>query len=234
MNIIDLILLLLLFVSIAFGIYRGAVSTLFGLAAGVLSFPLAFWLAPYLTNFLGSNPAVIEMLASYTDASTLVGNYSLATTTVAGISESSLQAVINSLSLPQSILSILHSNMLQNVFASSGLTTVNDYVTYTIVVIVLQAVCFIVAYLGLSSALHFIITLVNHVFAFPVLKYLDGVAGGILGLLRGMLILYVLFLIVPVLRTVIPLDLVPELFEGSSLASVFSSSGFFIRVVTGR
>lgn len=234
MNIIDLAFLLLLFVSIAFGIYRGAVSTLFGLAAGVLSFPLTFRFFPYLTSFLGSNPAVIEMLASYTDASTLVGNYSLATTTVAGISESSLQAVINSLSLPESILNILYSNLTQNVFASSGLVTVNDYVTYTIVVIVLQAVCFIITYLSISAALHFIITLIDHVFSFPVLKYLDGAVGGIFGLLRGMLILYVLFLIVPVIQTVVPLDLIPELFADSSLANVFSSSGFFIRVVTGR
>jgi len=234
MNIIDLILLILLFVSIAFGVYRGAVSSLFGLAAGVVSFPLAFWLSPVLTGFLGSNSAILEMLASYTDANTLVGNYSLATTAVAGISESSLQAVINSLKLPESILGILYSNISQHVFASSGLVTVNDYVTYTIVVIVLKAVCFILSYLLISTALHFFITLIDHVFSFPVLKHLDGAVGSVFGLLRGMLLMYVLFLLLPVIQTVVPLDLITGLFESSSLSSIFSSNGFFIRVVTGR
>ena len=233
MNIIDIILLILLFVSIAFGVYRGAVSSVFGLAASVLSFPLAFWAAPALTAFFGSNRGIMELLATYTDANTLVGNYSLATTTVAGMSESSLHAVINSLKLPGSILDILYNNMSQNVFAASGLSTVNDYVAYTIVVIALQAVCFVSAYLLISAGLHFVITLIDHVFSYPVLKYFDGLVGGAFGLLRGMLILYVLFLMVPVVQTVIPLDLITGLFETSSLSSVFSSTGFFMRVVTG-
>jgi len=234
MNIIDIALLIVLFVSIAFGVYRGAVSSLFGLAAGVLSFPLSMYLSPLLTQFLGSNRGVMELLSTYTDANTLVGNYSLATTTVAGMSEASIQAVINSLTLPDSILSILHSNMLQQIFSASGLVTVNDYVSYTIIVIALQAVCYAVCYLVVSTVLHFVISLLDHVFSFPVLKYLDGLVGGVFGLLRGMLILYVLFLLVPVVQTIVPIDLIADLFETSALSSIFSSNGFFIRVVTGR
>ena len=234
MNIIDIVLLTLLFVSIAFGVYRGAVSSLLGLAASVLAFPLAFWLSPMLTAYLGSNAGIMELLATYTDANTLVGNYSLATTTVVGMSESSLQAVINSLNLPQSILGILRSNMQQNVFAASGLVTVNDYVAYTIIVVALQAVCFVVTYLSVNAAMHFFITMVDKVFSFPVLKHFDGVVGGAFGVLRGMLILYVLFLLLPVVQTIIPQNLIAGFFEGSTLSSVFSSNGFFIRVVTGR
>lgn len=234
MNIIDIALLIVLFVSIAFGVYRGAVSAVFGLAAGVLAFPLAMYLAPMLTQFLGSNRGVMELLSTYTDANTLVGNYSLATTTVTGMSEASIQAVINSLKLPGSILSILRNNMLLGTFAASGLITVNDYVSYTIVVIALQAVCYVVCYLGISAALHFVVTLIDHVFSFPVLKYLDGAVGGVFGLLRGMLILYVLFLLVPVVQTIVPIDLIADLFESSALSGVFASDGFFIRVVTGR
>ncbi|MBR6787783.1 MAG: CvpA family protein [Clostridia bacterium] len=233
MNIIDIVLLLLLFSSILFGMYRGSVASLWGLAASLVAFPLTFLIAPHIAAWLGANRGVMELLSTYTDANALVGDYTLATTAVQGISQSALQAVINSLTLPQSILGILESNMSQCVFASSGLVTVNDYVAYTIVAVSLKAVCFAGTYALCAIALHFAITLINHVFRFPVLKHFDGLVGGVFGLLRGMLILYVLSLLFPIVLTIIPVNLVKTLFDQSTLATVFSSSGFFIRVVTG-
>lgn len=234
MNIIDIALLLILLSSIAFGMYRGAVASLWGLAASVVSYPLTLLISPYLAAWLGSFGGVTELLATYTDANALVGDYTLATTAVRGISQSALQAVINSLKLPDAILNILQSNMQQCVFASSGLVTVNDYVAYTIVAVSLRSVSFVCTYILCATALHFLITMLNQVFRFPVLKHFDGLAGGVFGALRGMLILYVLFLLVPILLTIIPVNLVSKLFEESTLANVFSSSGFFIRVVTGK
>ena len=218
MNIIDIVLLLLLFSSILFGMYRGSVASLWGLAASLVAFPLTFLIAPHIAAWLGANRGVMELLSTYTDANALVGDYTLATTAVQGISQSALQAVINSLTLPQSILGILESNMSQCVFASSGLVTVNDYVAYTIVAVSLKAVCFAGTYALCAIAL---------------LKHFDGLVGGVFGLLRGMLILYVLSLLFPIVLTIIPVNLVKTLFDQSTLATVFSSSGFFIRVVTG-
>lgn len=234
MNIIDIALLLILLGSIAFGMYRGSVASLWGLTASVVSYPLTLLLSPYLAAWLSSFSGVMELLAMYTDANALVGDYTLATTAVQGISESALQAVINSLNLPASILGILESNMRQCVFAASGLSTVNDYVAYTIVAVSLQAVSFVCTFIFCSTVLHFIITMLNHVFRFPVLKHFDGLIGGVFGALRGMLILYVLFLLVPLILTIIPVNLVSRLFEDSTLSNVFTSSGFFIRVVTGK
>lgn len=233
MNIIDIALLLILFGSIVFGVYRGAVASLWGLAASLLAFPLTFLISPHIAAWLGANRGVMDLLATYTDANALVGDYTLATTAVHTISQSALQAVINSLTLPQSILGILESNISQCVFAASGLTTVNDYVAYTIVAVTLKAVCFACTYAMCSIFLHAIITMTNHVFHFPVLKHLDGPVGGVFGLLRGMLILYVLSLLFPIILTIIPVSLVKTLFDQSTLANVFSSAGFFIRVVTG-
>ena len=220
--------------SIIFGIYRGSVAALWGLAASVAAYPLTLLLSPHIAAWLGSNQAIMELLATYTDANALVGDYTLATTAVQGISSSALQAVINSLTLPQSILDILESNMTQCAFAASGLVTVNDYVAYTIVAVSLKAVCFVCTYALCSLALHFVITLINYVFRFPTLKMFDGLVGGVFGLLRGMLILYVLSLLIPLVLTIVPVNLVKQLFDQSTLANVFTSTGFFIRVATGH
>lgn len=233
MNIIDIVFLVILISSILYGFYRGSVASLWGLAAAVAAYPLTLLISPYVASWLGANQSVMELLATYTDANALVGDYTLATTSVQGISFSALQAVINSLQLPGIILSILESNMTGCVFASSGLVTVNDYVAYTIVAVSLKAVCFVCTYILCSTALHFVINLINHVFRFPVLKLFDGLVGGLLGALRGILLLYVLSLLIPVILTVIPINLVKTLFDQSTLAGVFTSTGFFVRVVTG-
>ena len=79
-----------------------------------------------------------------------------------------------------------------------------------------------------------IVSLIQHVFKLPLLKQLDWLAGGLFGLARGALIVYVLFLLIPILSTVIPMDAFNELVAQSMLAPIFQSDGFFARVVSGR
>ena len=233
MNIIDILILLVLFISIAYGFYRGSVATLLGLAGCLAAFVFAYFAAPYLAAWLGSNRGVTELLVTYTDAGSLVGDYSLATTQVATMSESAIQTVLKSVSLPSGIAAILRNNLAGAAFASVGMTTVNDYVSYTIVAVVLQSASFVCCFFAAFIAAHALISLVSHVFHFSVLKHFDGLMGGVFGLLRGALVLYVLFLMLPVVTTVIPLDLLDPFIEESSLSAIFALDSFFTRIVTG-
>ena len=78
------------------------------------------------------------------------------------------------------------------------------------------------------------VSLIAHVFKLPLLKQLDWLAGGAFGLARGALILYVIFLLIPILSTIIPLDNFNELLAQSTLAPIFQSDGFFARMVSGK
>ena len=126
---------------------------------------------PQLASLLSANRGVTEMLATYTDAGSLVGDYSLATTQVSGMSAGLIQTVLKSVSLPDSIAAILQSNLSSAAFASAGMTTVNDYVSYTIVAVVLQSFSFVVCYFISFILLHAAVGLIGHVFYFPVLKH---------------------------------------------------------------
>ena len=90
--------------------------------------------------------------------------------------------------------------------------------------------CFAGSYLVLSV----LVSLIQHVFRLPLLKQLDWLAGGAFGLLRGALILYVMFLALPILSTVIPLDSFNELIQQSTLAQVFESDGLFASIISGK
>ena len=66
---------------------------------------------------------------------------------------------------------------------------------------------------------------------FPALRMMDRMTGMLFGLIRGMVVVYVLFLLVPVISTVVPGQGVETYLAGSKLAGIFINDGFFARVV---
>ena len=59
-------------------------------------------------------------------------------------------------------------------------------------------------------------------------------AGGVFGLIRGGLVLYVIFLVIPILSTIIPMDAFSDMLSQSTLAPIFQSDGFFAQVIAGK
>ena len=47
-------------------------------------------------------------------------------------------------------------------------------------------------------------------------------------------LVYVIFLLIPILSTVIPLDSFNDVLDKSTLAPIFQSDGFFAQVISGK
>lgn len=234
MNIIDIAILIILGASIIYGFYRGFVHTILSVACCLISLVVAFSYGPKLANTIINSKGVTSTLITYTDAVARVGDYSLASTPVDQLSEDVISQVVQSVSLPSSIANILQNNLRSRTFDNIGLSTVNDYVSNTVVAVAVNALCFIACFALCYLVLSVIVSLIQHVFQLPILKQLDWLAGGAFGLIRGALLLYVLFLLMPILSTIIPLDSFNELLAQSTLAPIFQSDGFFARVIAGR
>jgi len=234
MNIIDIAILIILAVSVVYGLYRGFVHTILSLACCLISIFVAFLYGPRLSAYVSGSQGLTSTLATYTDAVARVGDYSLASTPVNQLSDQVIQKVLDSVTLPPSIASILEGNLKGQVFSGAGLSTVNDYVSNTVVAVAIQILCFIACFALCYLVLSVIVSLIQHVFKLPLLKQLDWLAGGAFGLVRGSLVLYVIFLVIPILSTIIPMEAFNDLLAQSTLAPIFSSDGFFARVISGR
>ena len=234
MNIIDIIILVILGVSMIYGVYRGFVHTLLSVACCLLSVLIAFAFGPRLSAIVSNSKGVSSTLATYTDAVARVGDYDLAAANVSQLSDSLINQVLENVSLPQSIQNILRSNLSNQSFAGTGLSTVNDYVSNTVVAVAINILCFLACFALSYVVLSLLLSLIQHVFRLPLLRQLDWLAGGAFGLMRGALLLYELFLVVPLLSTIIPLDAFNELLSQSALSPIFQSDGLFARVISGR
>ncbi len=233
-NIIDIAIIVILGASLVYGLYRGFVHTLLSVACCLISVVLAFVFGPKLAAMVSGSEGVSSTLATYTDAVARVGDYNLASLPVDQLPVDRIDQILSSVSLPEPISNILSSNLKGKVFESAGLTTVNDYVSNTVVGVAVNILCFIAVYAVAYMVLSVLTGLIDAVFKLPLLKHLDWLAGGAFGLLRGGLILYVIFLIIPILSTVIPLDAFNDLMAQSTLAPIFQSDGFFVRVISGK
>ena len=234
MNIIDIIIIVVVGASLVYGVYRGFVHTLLSVACCLLSVFLAFTFGPRLAAVVSGNQGISSTLATYTDAVARVGDYSLASTPVSQLTDNVIQQVLDSVSLPESIASILQNNLKTQSFSGTGLNTVNDYVSNTVVAVAINILCFIACFAVCYLVLSVIVSLIQHVFKLPLLKQLDWLAGGAFGLVRGAALVYVAFLLMPILSTIIPMDSFNELLSQSSLAPIFQSDGFFASVIAGK
>ena len=232
MNIVDIVIIAILGLSVLFGLYRGFISSVASMGGCLLSLALSFWLSPKLAVALQNNPEVLKTLVSYTDAATKLGDQALAGTNVSGITESTISEILAKVSLPAPLDTLLKSNLENKVF---GLTAdVGTYVSQTIVGAILNVICFVVCFLVLLLVIHFVINFLKVVFKFPVLKQLNSLAGGVLGLLRGALLCFVAFALLPLVQTMLPVQNISELVSASALAPLFNSGNLILSIMNGR
>ncbi len=234
MNVVDIVILAVIGLSVIYGFYRGFVRTVLNVGCLIAAVIIAFTFSGRLASAVRGNEGITGTLATYTDAVARVGDYDLASTSVQGISESLIDKVLTSVNLPESISNILRANLTNASFSGTALTTVNDYVSNTVVAVAVNVLCFLLCFLAAYAVLSILASLIHNVFRFPILKQLDWLAGGAFGLLRGAMLVYLIFLLVPVLSTVVPLNAFSEALQKSTLAPVFTSDGFFAGVISGK
>ena len=232
MNIVDSVIIAILGLSVLVGLYRGFISSVASLGGCLLSLGLSFWLSPKLATAIQSDPEVLRTLVSYTDAATKLGDQSLAKTSISSLGTGGIADVLSRVSLPGPLSRLLQSNLENKVFGTAA--DVGSYVSQTIVGAILNVICFIVCFLVLLLVLHFLINFLKVVFKFPVLKQLNSLAGGVLGLVRGALLCFVAFALLPLVQTMVPVQGVNDLVAASALAPLFNSGNLILAIMNGR
>lgn len=234
MNLIDILILFVVGISVVYGFYHGFIQTVSSLAALLLSIFAAFLIGPRLANYFMGDAAVTGLLSTYTDAVVRVGDFDLASSSVVNISQATVDTILKSVSLPAPLAEVLEQNLLTQAFQHLGIRSVNGYVSSTIVAAALQVLCYLASFAVVYLLLTVVISLIRHVANFPILRQLDWLAGGVFGLARGVAIVYLLLLLLPLISTVIPAqEGVESLVAQSKLAPLFGSDGFFVRIISG-
>ena len=232
MNIVDIVIIAILGLSVLVGLYRGFISSVASMGGCLLSLGLSFWLSPKVAALVQNNPDMLKTLVSYTDAATKIGDQTLASTSVTSLTQGTITEILAKVNLPAPLSTLLQSNLENKVFGTAA--DVGSYVSQTIVGAILNVICFILCFVVLLIVLHFVLNFLKVVFRFPVLKQLNSIAGGALGLLRGALLCFVAFALLPLIQTMVPVTGINELVSQSALAPLFNSGNLILAIMNGK
>ncbi len=226
MNPFDIVVLAVLLLSVVYAVYRGAVQTVLNVGALLLAVVLAYPLSAPLSDAVAGNTAITSQLLTYTDALARVGDVDLANTRVTGIAGDTIEQVIGHAGLPGPMASILRRNLESGAKIDSD-RTVNDYVQSAVLASAIRILSYLLSVFAVYIVLALVISLINYVFRFPLVRGVDAAVAALFGLARGAVLLALLFLLVPLMMTAIPLDEFRVLVADSRLAGVFMNPTFF-------
>jgi uncharacterized membrane protein required for colicin V production len=231
LNILDITVYAILIVSVAAGVYQGLVATSANTAGFFLSMFSAALFYPGMAMRIKAGGTVIKSLLYYSETSQMLGTVETARAGVAGMTKEGMAGLLQSVSLPHPIGDWFTENVLGGVYAKQGLSTLGDYLSQTVAEAAVSIACFLMIFLFMYVILTVAVNLLHYVVKLPQLKAFDGVLGGAVGLLRGAVIAFALFMALPVALSMLPVQQVKDLVETSHTAAFFYQKDFMFAFI---
>lgn len=234
MNLLDLAALLIFAMFIFAGLYRGFLYNVLSIGAFMVS-----WLVGLAFMGLGSaavkgSESLYGMMLYYAEGSEYVKDAELARTTISSLSADQLKSIIDGAGLPYPMGKAVTHNIAVEAFANQNITTLGDYFNQTIVSVFINILVFLAIFLIVRGILAFSINGVDYARVLPQLRSGDALLGAGLGLVRGILALFVIFMLLPIVLTILGgFDVVSQLVDNSLLSSFFYRSNFLLSMMPG-
>lgn len=217
MNIIDIVIVIILAISVIFGMYRGFINGVLSVAALFGSAIFAYAVSGQLAAWLQGNDTLINTLMYYTDAGSRIKDLELSMLSVSQVTQSTLASILSSANLPAAF----ETAFLNMIGTAPSATSISNVLSQTIVNVSISILSFLICFLLCYVVASFVIHLICYVFELPVLRHLDALMGGIFGLVRGWLLLFILFALVPIVLAVVPIQQLTDVIAQSHLAPLF-------------
>lgn len=234
MNILDIIIVAIIAISAIYGLYRGFVHSLLSLGASIVSIFASLLFLPGVVKSIFQNPKIVNWLVYFTDSDYLIGNIDMSKMSVLSVDKNYIGQLLDKLKLASPLNSMLESNIKGLAFKSSGALNLGDYVSQTILTVAVNIVSFIAIYFICFIIISVFLNILRIVFSFPLLKQLDGLLGMLMGVMRGIIFVFILFAVVPIIQSTVPLDFLRDAISNSHLAPIFQNSSFIINIMNNH
>jgi uncharacterized membrane protein required for colicin V production len=222
-NLVDVAIVAIMLFSLFAGMYKGFIASALAALGFAAAWFGAMYLFPFLAGALSSNEELMGFLGYYLDAGALFSVGGTANTLVTGaLQDGNLTQLLSNMALPEILKNAFQANVVNQQFASVGLTTLSEYLNETILVSLINVLSFLVMFALSYGAALLLINLLNAVFHFPPLKHFDSLLGGVFGFVRGAIIVMLVFASIPIFEAVMQINFIDKLISEASLARYFT------------
>lgn len=204
---VTILILIILGVCILAGYYRGVIYSAVSIGLTLLSFFLALLLIPVVAKPVRQSKTLYGSLLYYFEGYEFVSKTSveLIHDPISTLDREALSDVVDNAALPLPLGGAVEKNIRREAYAKDGITTIGDYFNQTIVDVVLNILSLLLLFVVLRILFGFILRMIDYgSYGLPTLKQFDPLFSCGIGFLHGVVLLYIFFLLAPVILTIVP------------------------------
>ncbi len=221
-----IVILLILTLFIWMGYRRGFIREIVSFFFVFLSLSLAWAINPYINDFLISETPVYSTIQE-----TCTDFVQKQSSDLENEMESSSQ-FIDGLNLPEILRKNIEKNNNTENYAELSVNTLTEYVSGYLARTIVNGLSYVLAYILATIGIRIVVYILNLIAGLPILKTANKLTGGLVGFVKGLVFIWILFLILTVLCSTEIGKTSLELIEKDSLLSVIYQYDPLIQIFT--
>ena len=221
-----IVILLILILFIWMGYRRGFIREIVSFFFVFLSLLLAWAINPYINDFLISETPVYSTIQE-----TCTDFVQKQSSDLENEMESSSQ-FIDGLNLPEILRKNIEKNNNTENYAELSVNTLTEYVSGYLARTIVNGLSYVLAYILATIGIRIVVYILNLIAGLPILKTANKLTGGLVGFVKGLVFIWILFLILTVLCSTEIGKTSLELIEKDSLLSVIYQYDPLIQIFT--
>lgn len=221
-----IVILLILILFIWMGYRRGFTREIVSFFFVFLSLSLAWAINPYINDFLISETPVYSTIQE-----TCTDFVQKQSSDLENEMESSSQ-FIDGLNLPEILRKNIEKNNNTENYAELSVNTLTEYVSGYLARTIVNGLSYVLAYILATIGIRIVVYILNLIAGLPILKTANKLTGGLVGFVKGLVFIWILFLILTVLCSTEIGKTSLELIEKDSLLSVIYQYDPLIQIFT--
>ena len=201
MNILLIVVIGIILITGVVGYYKGLIKTVLSMVTIVVSAILTSIVAPEVSKVLCENDSVYESVYDVVSENidlTEVTN-ELAKTASDKLDEAAQSEILDEIGMPPVVKDIIIESGNLEKFTEENSDKFAEYLYNLITDLVINASTYVVVFIVLSIILAIISSVLNLISKLPVLKSLNRMAGAVLGVVEGFIIVWLFFILISVL-----------------------------------
>lgn len=233
MNILDMAIIAALALFVLAGVYRGFLYTSIEILFYLICAVFALLVMPMVSHRVEADETVYNAMLYYTEGAENIKDVEYRKKDVADVPNAELEEIYSASEAAYPMDERIRANIESEAFAEKGVSSLGDYFNTTMVIVTINIAVFIVLFVGLRIILGFLLGWFNYTRPLPVLRKVELPAAIGVGFIRGVLAVFLIFMLCPIILTVLPFDVVSEAVEKSKLAHFFYYSNFLLKLIPG-
>ncbi|MTI65290.1 MAG: CvpA family protein [Firmicutes bacterium] len=220
MNIVDIIILIILLINSISGLTKGFIVSVFNLLGLLLSFFIAKNYYEVIANYIKETPSI------YTKILDFVNNrvYGL----MEGMGNSKADSFFDIFKLPKPIKELMINSEQFRDTSTETVSSLNNFFVGSLTDILINIISFILAFFIAWGILQILIGLLDLLAHLPIIKQFNRMLGFGFGLIKGILIIFLLFALITPVVTMYSEGLIAKSIFDSNIGYYFYSNNIII------